>query len=104
MKRTHQELWVTVFLSLLSVSAGTVVDETAPKFRAAVYEHVVTMPSDPKENVTRAEALSIMRQNLATYAQQAQSARAQVRKNPREAARSFRPRLSLNFRLIQLPY
>ncbi|KAL8610006.1 hypothetical protein ACOMHN_029499 [Nucella lapillus] len=47
------------------------------KFKAAVYEHAVILPRDPKAIVTRAEALSLMRQNLDVYAVQAAEAKRQ---------------------------
>lgn len=48
------------------------------KFKAAVYEHAVILPEDPKQIVSRAEALQLMQQNLAVYSQQAAEAKRQV--------------------------
>ncbi|XP_070206890.1 pantetheinase-like [Littorina saxatilis] len=44
---------------------------TRSKFKAAVYEHAVILPDDPKKIVSREEALQLMRRNLAVYAEQA---------------------------------
>ena len=49
------------------------------KFKAAVYEHAVFLPEDPKLVVSRRDALELMRKNLDVFAEQAAKAKEQVR-------------------------
>ena len=65
-----------VLHNLLPVCANQ--ERPRAKFKAAVYEHAVILPEDPKEVVCREEALRLMQQNLAVYSQQAAEAKRQV--------------------------
>lgn len=58
---------------------GCSANEQLPRrrFKAAVYEHEVILPEDPKEIVSRDTALTLMKKNLAVYELQAAKAKRQ---------------------------
>ena len=76
-------LWTLLTLAVVlrhALPPGVCANQMPPRgrFKAAVYEHAVILPADPKQVVSRQEALRLMQQNLAVYSRQAAEAKRQV--------------------------